>query len=52
MWNKHPRVPAPRAISDLFLRVAVGGLVQASLMNQWTPLGALYGSEKNPSSWL
>lgn len=52
MWNKYPWVTAPRAISALFLCVALGGLVQASLIYQWTPLGALHGREKNPSSWL
>lgn len=34
----------------LFLCVAVGGLVQACLMYQWTPSGALRGREKNLSS--
>lgn len=40
--NKHPRVPAPHAISALFSCVAVGALVQASLMYQWIPPQELY----------
>lgn len=36
----------------LFLCVALGGLVQACLMYQWTPSGTLNGREKNQSSWL
>lgn len=42
VWNKHPGVSAPRAISALFLCVAVGALVQASLMYQWMHPQELY----------
>lgn len=40
--KKHPLVPAPCAISDLFLCAAVGALVQASLMYQWIHPQELY----------
>lgn len=42
MRKKHPRVPAPCAISALFFCAAVGALVQASLMYQWIHPQELY----------
>lgn len=43
MWNKHCGVPATHAISALFLCIAVGGLVQPSMMYQWAFSGVLRG---------